>query len=60
MENSAPCKVKVCQCEQCKATKNMRKNRKLKKLVKRLINKRRRKAKEGKAFNFYWDSFNFV
>jgi hypothetical protein len=47
-------KIFVCNCKQCKFTKNKRKNRKLKKKIKRLINKKVRKSKESKAINFYW------
>ena len=49
-----PCKIFVCTCEQCRYVKNKRKNRKMKKMIKRLLNKRVRKAKDGKAINFYW------
>ena len=53
IEETVPCKIFVCTCEQCKFVKNKRKNKKLKKKVKRLLNKKRRKE-EGKSFNFYW------
>lgn len=49
-----PCKIFICTCEQCKYAKNKRKNRKLKKKIKRLMNKKLRKGKDGKAINFYW------
>ena len=39
--------VKECTCEQCRYVKNKRKNRKYKKKVKRMLNKKRRKAKLG-------------
>jgi len=47
-------KIKVCTCEQCRGVKNKRKNRNVKKRVKRLMNKKRRKGKEGEVHNFYW------
>lgn len=47
-------KVLVCTCGQCKGVKNKRKNRKLKKVIKRLMNKRRRKGKEGSIYQHYW------
>jgi len=47
-------KIKVCTCEQCKFVKNKKKNRKYKKKVKRWLNKKIRKGKEGQIFNFYW------
>ena len=50
--NSA--KIFVCTCEQCRYVKNMRKNRRSKKVIKRLMNKRLRKLKIGKASNYYW------
>ena len=47
--------VRVCNCLQCKHAKAKRKNRKLKKKIKRLINKKRRKAKfDTKPFTYYW------
>jgi hypothetical protein len=47
--------VKECTCEQCKYVKNKRKNRNVKNKIKRMLNKKRRKAKEGeKPFIFYW------
>ena len=49
-----PSKIFVCTCEQCRFVKNKRKNRKLKKKIKRLMNKKLRKGKDGKVFNFYW------
>lgn len=49
-----PPKIFVCKCEQCRAEKNMRKNRKLKKRIRRLMNKRLRKGKDGEMFYFYW------
>ena len=49
-----PSKIFVCTCEQCRFVKNKRKNRKLKKKIKRLMNKKLRKGKDGKAVNFYW------
>jgi len=47
-------KIKVCTCKQCKFVKNKKKNRKYKKKVKRWLNKKIRKGKEGQVFNFYW------
>lgn len=47
-------KVFVCRCKQCKFVKNKRKNRNLKKKLKRLLNKKIRRGKEGKVVNFYW------
>ena len=47
-------KIKICTCEQCRFVKNKRKNIKLKKVINRLINKKRRKGKDGDVFNFYW------
>lgn len=47
-------KIHVCTCKQCRYAKNKRKNRKYKKVIARLINKKRRKAKEGEAYNWYW------
>jgi hypothetical protein len=52
-EDSAPAKVYVCHCEQCKHVKNKRKNRKNKKLVRRALNKKRRKL-TGVAINQMW------
>jgi hypothetical protein len=49
-----PSKIFVCTCKQCRFIKNKRKNRKLKKKIKRLMNKKLRKGKDGEAFNFYW------
>lgn len=46
-------KIKVCQCEQCKACRKKTTNRKLKRVIKRLLNKRRRKLTD-KVINFYW------
>lgn len=46
--------VFVCHCEQCRYVKNKRKNRKSKKKIKRLMNKKLRKAKIGDVFNYYW------
>ena len=46
--------VKECTCEQCKYVKNKRKNRKYKSKVKKMLNKKRRKSKEGnKPIIFY-------
>lgn len=47
-------RVKACTCEQCKYSKNKRKNRKSKKQIKRMLNKKRRKADFGEIFTFYW------
>ncbi len=47
-------KIHICTCEQCKFVKNKRKNRKLKKKIKRWLNKKLRKGKDGEVFNFYW------
>lgn len=47
-------KVIVCTCVQCRFCKNKRKNRKLKSKIKRLLNKKRRKGKEGDVFNWMW------
>ena len=48
-------KIKECGCEQCKHVKNMRKNRKNKRKVKRMLNKKRRRAEVGdKPFIYYW------
>jgi hypothetical protein len=47
-------KIYICQCKQCKGVKNKRKHRKTKKWLKRFVNKKRRKLKEGEVFNFYW------
>jgi len=54
-ENSdlPPAKIYVCHCKQCRHVKNKRKNRKFKKKVKRLLNKKRRKA-TGCGVVFYW------
>lgn len=49
-----PTKIFVCTCEQCKFVKNKRKNRNSKKTIKRLMNKRLRKGKDGGVVNFYW------
>ena len=49
-----PSNIFVCTCEQCRGVKNKRKNRKFKKVIKRLMNKRLRKGKDGKPYNFYW------
>lgn len=46
--------VKVCTCTQCRAVSNKSKNRSLKKKIKRLMNKKRRRSKEGEVYNFYW------
>lgn len=51
--NFSKMKVKVCQCEQCKAVKNKRKNRKTKAIIRRYLNKKRRQNKD-KYVNFYW------
>jgi len=47
-------KIYICHCEQCRYVKNKRKNRHLKKRIKRLMNKKLRKGKDGKVVNFYW------
>ena len=47
-------KVIFCKCTQCKYCKNKTKNRKLKSKIKRLLNRRRRKGKDGDVFNFMW------
>lgn len=49
-----PAKVFSCHCKQCKYCKNKRKNRKLKRRIKRWLNKKVRKGKDGQVFNFYW------
>lgn len=49
-----PSKIFVCACEQCRFSKNKRKNRRLKRKIKRLMNKKRRKGKDGQPINFYW------
>ena len=47
--------VKECTCEQCRYVKNKRKNRKYKRKVKIMLNRKRRKAKEGdRPIIFYW------
>jgi hypothetical protein len=47
--------VKECTCEQCRYAKNKRKNRRSKSIIKRMLNKKRRKSKEGdKPIIFYW------
>lgn len=46
--------IKVCTCRQCRHVKRKSKNRKLKKVMKRLINKKRRKGKDGEVINIYW------
>lgn len=47
--------VKSCTCEQCRHAKDKRKNRNYKKKVKRMLNKKRRKAEEGdRPVIFYW------
>lgn len=47
--------IRACICKQCRAIKAKRKNRKLKKKIKRLLNKKRRKAKITDApFTYYW------
>lgn len=48
-------KIRVCQCEQCKASKNSRKNRRAKHRIKRLLNKRMRKSKDGIVETYYWN-----
>lgn len=48
-----PAKIKVCQCEQCKAARNKTKNRQLKRKVKRLLNKKRRTVID-KVLTYYW------
>jgi len=47
-------KVKVCKCEQCKFVKNKRKNRRSRKVIKRWLNKKRRKSKDGEIHTFVW------
>lgn len=47
-------KTFVCTCEQCKSTKNKRKNRNTKRMIRRLVNKKIRKGKEGEVYNHYW------
>ena len=49
-----PTKIFVCHCEQCKAIKNKRKNSNAKKIIRRLLNKRVRRGKDGDVVNFYW------
>ena len=47
-----PSKIHVCNCEQCRLTKNKRKNRNLKNRIRRMLNKKRRKQ-SGSRINFY-------
>lgn len=47
-------KIYVCGCVQCKFVRDKRKNRKIKKRIKRWLNKKIRKGKEGGVYNFYW------
>lgn len=47
-------RIKSCTCIQCKYVKNKRKHRKYKKKIKRILNKKRRKAKFGEMFTYYW------
>ena len=45
--------IKTCTCNQCRARKALTRGNS-KKIIKRLINKKRRKGKEGEVFNFYY------
>ena len=51
--NGAPCKIFVCRCSECKATKNRRANRRSKIKIKRMLNKKRRKV-VNTGVTFYW------
>lgn len=47
-------KVISCKCTQCKFCKSKTKNRRFKRYIKRLLNKRRRKGRDGDVFNWFW------
>ena len=46
-------KIMVCKCTQCKAAKK-KTNSKVKKFIKRMLNKKRRKSNEDKAYTFMY------